>query len=401
MSDIATQSQVVVTPAAAPPAVAPSLISPAVSKEPVRHAQPPQKVFLKTKVPTRAFAQATGATPAAVTATPVVAEEVTAEPAVEELAAVSPTGDADDSAADSAATAKPLGLGQAPLEEGELPAEAATPKIDETELTRRLAKLNRKEAKLQGRLGIASELEALVGPQFATRETVRTLVQRTQMLERGRQLAAEDPAAFIEQLYGIPRQHTADRTINSVIGETAKTPEQRAAEMQQRELALTKQRLDAYERQLQEAAQRQKLTSNDQQTRNYIEGTIAPLVKDASAYKFVLAEHGERSAQTVFDVQYSRLQKLRQEAVRQGLDPNAVKPPTAKQVADFLEGRYRERAAKSAALLGVSVKPKQPASTTGTEPPAAKRPAPPTRAPQPNPALLRGQKKPYTVREIR
>lgn len=387
----------IATPAAAPPAPAadvPSSPSSTAKSPPKGTAIAPQKVFIPTKVPPRAFSSQVAAAAASQGAPPPAAapEVPAAEPAAEatETDGVSPAeaSEVGNSAADSTEgtpPAKPGAVAQGAVPEAE-GAAAEKPAVDASELTARLAKLNRKEAKMQSQLGVHAELAALVGPQHATRETVKHLVGRVQMLEQGKQAALADPAGFIERLYGIPRAHIVEKTINGIIGESAKTPEQKAKEAADAEFEARKARLDAYEKQLQEAAQKQNVQATESQVRAYIDNTIAPLVA-SDDYKFLRAERGARAAQDIHEIQTV---KFRQTG----------KAPQPKEVADFLEKKYREKAAKAAALLGASVTPKKPASPSGTEPPPAKRPAPPTRAPQPNPAIRRGAPKPYTVRVV-
>jgi hypothetical protein len=389
MSDIvpATVSTPVVEAPPAAPAVPSSPSRP--EKGGNKTAVAPLKVLVKTRATPRAFSsQIAAAAPVAAPVAEVAAEPVVAEPAtVESAAEVEGAGDlprpapeveplaADSTAAKTAAVAAPA-------------TEPDAPTVDASELTKRLAKLNRREARLQQEIGIAAELKSLVGPQHATRETVRLLVQRHQMIENGRAAAMQDPAGFLEQAFGVPRAHTNEKTLTGVIGDTALTPQEREQRRLDGEILERKQRLDAYEKQLQEAAQKQQVQVTEQQARTYIAGTIAPILADVETYKFTRAELGADAGQQIWNTMVAKY--------------NATgKTPDAKTVADHFEKVYRDRAAKAAALLGASVTPKKPASPSRTEPLPAQRPAPQTRnVPQPNPAIHRSTRKPYTIKQM-
>lgn len=255
------------------------------------------------------------------------------------------------------------------------PVQATTdaPKVDAGELAKRAARLARQDERLrQERQKFDADKQA----QTAN-------LQRLQMIEQASKLPRGQRLDFIKRAFGWQPQEVID----DIIGEAAKTPEQRSQEINE----TMAQRMTRYEQELEASRRETQAMAQRAQVQAYVQNQIVPVIADEKAYAFARDEHGPSLPQVIYDIQMARYQKLSKE---QGTT-NPVGTPTPKQVADFLEKSYRDKHERRTKLGGQSVTAAQAANSSATGSATAITTDPQTRQHRQDPARTRSRGRPY------
>ena len=262
------------------------------------------------------------------------------------------------------------------------PGEAA-PKLDAAEEAKRLARINRADAKLQ------AERRAFADQQRQHQGTVQRIAQ----IEQAARHAQTNPLGFLQQAFGVSPQAVLD----SIIKEGAKPEATRAQEKAATEAAELRAKIAQLEQSVQTASQAQAEAATRQQVEAYKAQTIAPVLADASKYELTNRVLGTNAANEIFALQHKRFQVTQAEV--QAGRRRAPEILTPAQAADMIEKHLRSQ---RDLLSGTSVAPAQaPQPTARIEPPAAK----PSGSQTPNQAARKGGfrafPKSMTVKTIR
>jgi hypothetical protein len=278
----------------------------------------PQRVIQRQPSKTNAPIAPTAA-PATI-APKVGAAEPAAEPAVGAAETHSPAS--PGSSADSAVPAEP--------------AKPEETKLTAAEESRRLARINRADQRLQAeRRSFAQEKQ-----QHAQ------AMQRAQALEQhyqtGHREAHADPLAFLQRTFGISPQSVLDR----VISEGAKPEATRMQEASAQQAAQLQAQIKAIQEEQQRGQREFQAQKQAADLENYKRQSIAPVVADASKYALLHTYCKAQGLDPVNEVFAGIEARYRATGGKQTLQPS--------QVADILEKHLRSQ---RDLLSGVNVTP--------------------------------------------
>jgi hypothetical protein len=256
-------------------------------------------------------------------------------------------------------------------------------KLTDAEESRRMARINRAEAKLQAdRRAFADERAKHAGA-----------LSKVQLIEQARELANKDPLRFMAEAFGVAPKAILD----SIIAEGAKPEATKLEEKSGREAAELRAKIAELEKSVQTAAEAQKAEAARRDVAAYKSSAIVPVLADATKYELTRRALGDKAADEVFDLQQKRF-LITQDEVRAGRrqQPEVLSPA---QAADLIEQHLRSQ---RDLLTGASVAPAKL-----TQPTARKEPPPvsPSGSQTQNPAGTGGKfrvaPKPYNVKSVR
>jgi hypothetical protein len=246
------------------------------------------------------------------------------------------------------------------------PAESAPKTVSAADEARRLAQISRAEGKAaQEKQRIAEERRALE----LERTTNAQNLQRLKLIEDASKLPKGQRLQFLQRAFG---WRAAD-LIEDVLGEQAKTPEQVAQEVAERQMTSLDERTKEINRKVEEFEKATTAQREQAQIADYIRTNIEPAITP-TAYPFLCSELGSNAARQVYDAMNAEYKKT-------GVAPDI------KKLVDTAETWYRKDAEKKAKLLGLSVTTPQAATQTAT--PASAAPTATTQSPSAVPANSR------------
>jgi hypothetical protein len=272
----------------------------------------------------------------------------------------------------------------------ETPAAPEAPKLDDTELAKRLGQITRqeqqvarREQQLSGRVAIAQAVEQVLGPANTSPAAVQQALRQVQQVQQGREAAHKDPVGFLQRVFGIDPRHTIELAINGAIAANGgKAPDPAAPDP-------TRVELDSIRAQLEKEAQARETERVQGQVREYVSSTVAPILADTAKFKHLLHYCELTGGNAPLQLYNAMVQRFQQTG--QAPDPKAL----AEEFETQLQSRY-------APLLGTNAAPAQQAAPKREETPAA--PAPVSRrVTTPDPVVRtrpRLNGKPYTVKPL-
>lgn len=345
-------------PAAASAQTVVSTPRPVQAAPPATRPKPPQAMRSATNTTTRTYGTKQPAAPAAAAPAPAApaapaAEAPAATTAAPETPAPAPADPSGLTAADLPAEAA------AATETPAAPAEEA-PRVDESELSKRLGRIVRAEQKL------TEERQ-----RFATEKQQHAeALRRVQMMDQAQEHAKRDPLGFMARVHGISTQTIVDHLIAQAKGVQPGQPSQPGAPMSPAES-----RLEAIERQLRESEQATKRQQEQARVNDYIAETIRPMVSDKSAFPYLNHEFGGGADKMVYDTMLANYKRT-----GKSTDPRVVAEFVEKQ----LSAKYRN-APGNPAQPATPKPPLQSAPRAGAPQPASARTAETPTASTPKP----------------
>lgn len=238
-----------------------------------------------------------------------------------------------------------LAVDSAPEEPAES-APADPPEADPAEVSKRLARIAKQEAK--ARAAIQAERAKLDADRATHAENAR----RVSLFEQAMAKARQDPLAVLNMLGVAPQA-----VIDAILGADARAKDP-AAQLESRLQAQMQQRLDEYKKQLDADAKAQQARTQEQQIAAYKAQTLAPFIEsNAAKFPLLVREHGPDAANQVFAYQQARYRLTK-----------GQETPTPEQACAVFEKHYQDQLAR---LTGATVAPGK-APQNGTRNAAAK-----------------------------
>ena len=333
-------------------------------------------------------ASSSPATAQPTSSSPPATAPATAQPAPEaRSAAPEPGGKAATTGADSAAATAPASAAK----DGE--AAAGDAKVDESELARRLAQINRNERRLTEdrrvhaeRLALADAVVQVLGPGAHNPQAVAQALRQAQTVAQSRQAAHQDPIGFLHRVFGVPTSRTYQLAIDGAIKDANLPPEARQKEDLR---AAVQEAIAPYEKRLQEADARHRQEQQQAQLADYQRTVIAPVVQDPKfeGIRKFCEVRGEDPVRALYDAMVSRYQ-----ATGRVPDPRAL----AEELEPVVQSRIQKTfGGTSATPAGQATAKRVEAAPAPSEAPRRTAAEVPSRAPPLSRPRVHG--KPYTT----